>query len=68
MPPASTTPAFFSTGFWLTVSSSALSPTRIAHTRQVSRSEPEPAAWAAAAEARRDTVRIVPSAGFITAL
>ena len=68
MPPASTTPAFFSTGLRFTVSSSASSPALIAHSSALSRLAPAFAASTAAAAARRETVSMVPSAGFITAL
>ena len=68
MPPASTTPAFLSTGLRLTVSARASSPARIAASKVFSSPASFAAVSAAAAEARRETVRIVPSAGFMTAL
>ena len=68
MPPASTTPAFLSTGFWLTVSARASLAASMARTNVASRSAFSAANSAAAAPERRETVRIVPSAGFITAL
>ena len=67
-PPASTTPAFFSTGFWLTVSARASCPSWMAASSTASKQLSSRAAPAARAAARRDTVRMVPSAGFITAL
>ena len=62
------TPAFFSTGFWLTVFSSASLPALMASASTFSKSAPFFAALTAAAAARRETVRMVPSAGFMTAL
>ena len=67
-PPASTTPAFFRTGFRLTVFASASSPAAIALMKTSSSECCFFAAVVAASAARRETVRIVPSAGFMTAL
>ena len=66
LPPASTTPAFSSTGFWCTVSASARPAEVTAASRTASTSSDSIAA-ASAAETR-ETVRMVPSVGFMTAL
>ena len=68
LPPASTTPAFFSTGFWLTVSASAFTASSMAASWTNSIKLFSRAASAALAADRRATVRMVPSAGFMTAL
>ncbi len=68
MPPASTTPAFFKTGFWLTVLFRASWPLAMVSVSTDSTASFSRAAAAAAAADRRETVRMVPSAGFITAL
>ena len=68
LPPASTTPAFFSTGFWFTVSARAACPSSMAASSTRSTLLSSRAQPAARAAARRETVRMVPSAGFITAL
>ncbi len=68
LPPASTTPAFFSTGFWLTVLARAAWPSAMAASSTASTLLCSWAASDALAAASRDTVRMVPSAGFITAL
>ena len=68
LPPASTTPAFFSTGFWLMVSARASWPSAMAASSTASTLFRSSAARMAAPAAMRDTVRMVPSAGFITAL
>ena len=69
MPPASTTPAFFSTGFMSVVWASAVRPSSTARDRITSKSRSSSAAASAMRFAhRRETVRTVPSAGFITAL
>ena len=68
LPPASTTPAFFSTGFWFTVSARATWPSAMAASSTASTLLRSWAASDALAAARRDTVKMVPSAGFITAL
>ena len=68
LPPASTTPAFFSTGFWFTVSARAACPSSMAAARTASAQLSSRAVPAARAAAMRETVRMVPSAGFITAL
>ena len=65
-PPASTTPAFFSTGSRLGVSSRAFWPAARTSSHKAGTS-----VWvlaSAASAARRVTVRMVPSVGFITAL
>ena len=62
------TPAFLSTGFWFTVSARASLPALMAQSRQLSRLAPAFAASTAADAAMRETVRMVPSAGFMTAL
>ena len=67
MPPASTTPAFFRTGFCSTVSASASSARSIADARTYSRAVFSSAARPARSPARRETVSTVPSAGFMTA-
>ena len=68
MPPASTTPAFFSTGFWLMVSARASLARSMEDSRTYSKALFSSAARPARSPARRETVRTVPSAGFITAL
>ena len=69
LPPASTTPAFFSTGFISVVCSRASWPSAMAAASTASGSLGVcRAASAALAAASRETVRMVPSAGFITAL
>ena len=68
LPPASTTPAFFRTGFWFMVLASASSASSIAAACTNSIWLFSRAALIALAAARRATVRMVPSAGFITAL
>ena len=67
-PPASTTPAFWSTGFISVVCSSTFQPTRTASARTKSMSLLSSAASRARLAARRETVSTVPSVGFITAL
>ena len=67
MPPASTTPAFFSTGFCSTVSARASRARSMADSRTYSKPVFSSAARPARSPARRETVRTVPSAGFITA-
>ena len=67
LPPASTTPAFLRTGFMFVVWASTSYPTRMASSSTCSTSPPSAAASTARLAARRDTVRTVPSAGFITA-
>ncbi|CUP12605.1 Uncharacterised protein [Flavonifractor plautii] len=69
LPPASTTPAFFRTGFISVVCSRASCPSAMAASSTASGSLGVwRAASAALAAVRRETVRMVPSAGFITAL
>ena len=69
MPPASTTPAFFKTGFMSVVWARVSYPSRSASSSRVSRSvSPWAAVSTARLAARRETVSTVPSAGFITAL
>ena len=68
MPPASTTPAFFSTGFWFTVSARASRARSRADPSTYSKAVFSSAARPARSPARRETVSTVPSAGFITAL
>ena len=68
LPPASITPARLSTGFMLTVSLSVSSPWAMACSRTYSMSLRSSAACLARSAARRETVRMVPSAGFMTAL
>ena len=68
LPPASTTPAFFSTGFWLTVLARAVLASAMAASWTNSMKLFSWAASVALAAARRATVRMVPSAGFMTAL
>ena len=65
-PPASTTPAFFSTGSRLGVSSRARWPAD--RTRSHSSSTSAMPLARASSEAMRATVRMVPSVGFMTAL
>lgn len=67
MPPASTTPAFFSTGFWWMVSARASRARSMAEARTYSKAVFSSAARPARSPARRETVSRVPSAGFITA-
>jgi len=67
-PPASTTPAFFRTGFWLTVFAKATFASSKAAAWTTSKQVFFLAVFSALAAARRATVKIVPSAGFITAL
>ena len=68
LPPASTTPAFFRTGFMSMVCSRAMRPSAMAAASTPSRPSPSAAASTARLAARRETVRMVPSVGFITAL
>ena len=68
LPPASTTPAFLSTGFMSTVWRSVSSPCAMACSMTYSTLFFSALAAIARSAARRETVRIVPSAGFITAL
>ena len=68
IPPASTTPAFLRTGFWLTVLSSAACAVSRQCCSTYSISLFSSAKSRAASAVRRETVRIVPSAGFMTAL
>ena len=68
LPPASTTPAFLRTGFMSVVCASVISPWAMACSSTYSTLFCSSAALAARSAARRETVRIVPSAGFITAL
>ena len=68
MPPASTTPAFLRTGFWLTVLSSAACAVSRQCWSTYSISQFSSARSRAASAVRRETVRMVPSAGFMTAL
>ena len=65
-PPASTTPAFFRTGSWLGVFSSARWPALITSFHSSTTSAMPLAA--ASSLATRATVSMVPSVGFITAL
>ena len=64
----STTPAFLRTGFWLTVSARAILASSVAASWTNSMKLFSSAAFRALAAARRATVRMVPSAGFMTAL
>ena len=68
LPPASTTPAFFRTGFMSMVCSRAMRPSAMAAASTPSRPSPSAAASTARLAASRETVRMVPSVGFITAL
>ena len=68
LPPASTTPAFLRTGFWFTVSARAMWPSLMASSRTNSTERSSRAASAARRAHSRETVRMVPSAGFMTAL
>ena len=67
MPPASTTPASLSTGSMSGVRSSASAPWARAASSTPTRSAPPSAAFTAASDASRTTVRMVPSTGRITA-
>ena len=68
LPPASTTPAFFSTGFISMVWARASWPARMASSNTFSTSFSCAAVSTACLAARRETVSTVPSAGFMTAL
>ena len=69
MPPASTTPAFFRTGFMSVVWARASQPSFKASSSTFSMSvSPSATVSTARLAARRETVRTVPSAGFMTAL
>ena len=68
LPPASTTPARLSTGLRLTVSARASCADSMAQENMSSKSPPCSANSTAELVATRDTVSMVPSAGFMTAL